>query len=552
MKKNAKVYSYLRFSDPRQAAGSSADRQIQYAARWAAEHQLQLDETLSLRDEGLSAYHQRHVRQGALGAFLAAVEAGQIAEGSVLIVEGLDRLSRAEPIQAQAQLAQIVNAGITVVTASDGKEYNREQLKANPMDLVYSLLVMIRAHEESDTKSKRVRASIIRQIQGWQAGTFRGRIVNGKDPQWLEWDGQAWRLIPERAAAYRIALDMYKAGHGARPVLEHLAAKGMKLVDKGLPHTTNFYRIIRNPALYGTRLMEVDGEEFALEGYYPALITKAEYDEIQTAVGDRLKAGTTPIYQSVITGMKITRCGYCGSALTGQNLTRKKREDGMPHNGHRRLQCVAKGRLDTRACPVLGSCSVVPIENAIMDYCSDQMNLSALLDNSDQTTPIRNELAAARAEIEKLEAQLNKIADTLIESGDAAAPRILVQRMRDTEAQLDKKRSQLASLEHALAQATQRQMQPAQASQWAALVEGVKSLDPDARLMAKKLVADTFDKIIVYTNGLRPVSGRKKADNAPPIDLVLIPKGGAPRTLRINRTTGAWVAGEDATTPPSP
>lgn len=168
---NARVYSYLRFSDPRQATGSSADRQAQYAQRWAAERGLQLDESLSLRDEGLSAYHQQHVKQGALGAFLKAVDEGRIPEGSVLIVEGLDRLSRAEPIQAQAQLAQIINAGITVVTASDGREYNRAGLKAQPMDLVYSLLVMIRAHEESDTKSKRVRAAIRRQCEGWKAGT---------------------------------------------------------------------------------------------------------------------------------------------------------------------------------------------------------------------------------------------------------------------------------------------------------------------------------------------------------------------------------------------
>jgi hypothetical protein len=103
------------------------------------------------------------------GGFLLAVDEGRIPSGSVLIVEGLDRLSRAEPIRAQAQLAQIINAGITVVTASDGREYNREKLKAQPMDLVYSLLVMIRAHEESDTKSKRVKAAIRRQCEGWLA-----------------------------------------------------------------------------------------------------------------------------------------------------------------------------------------------------------------------------------------------------------------------------------------------------------------------------------------------------------------------------------------------
>ncbi|WP_226993543.1 recombinase family protein [Burkholderia plantarii] len=136
MAAKARVYSYLRVSDPKQAASGSIDRQLEYAARWAAERDLSLDASLSLRDEGLSAYHQRHVKQGALGVFLRAVEDGHVPPGSVLIVEGLDRLSRAEPLQAQ--LAQIINAGITVVTASDGREYNRERLKAQPMDLVYT------------------------------------------------------------------------------------------------------------------------------------------------------------------------------------------------------------------------------------------------------------------------------------------------------------------------------------------------------------------------------------------------------------------------------
>jgi hypothetical protein len=47
-----RVYSYLRFSDPRQASGGSADRQIEYAAKWAAARNLKLDSSLSLRDEG--------------------------------------------------------------------------------------------------------------------------------------------------------------------------------------------------------------------------------------------------------------------------------------------------------------------------------------------------------------------------------------------------------------------------------------------------------------------------------------------------------------------
>ena len=57
----ARVYSYIRFSDARQAAGHSSERQGEFAARWAAQHGLQLDDQLTMRDEGLSAYHQRHI-----------------------------------------------------------------------------------------------------------------------------------------------------------------------------------------------------------------------------------------------------------------------------------------------------------------------------------------------------------------------------------------------------------------------------------------------------------------------------------------------------------
>ncbi|NHQ84212.1 recombinase family protein [Chromobacterium vaccinii] len=73
-----KVYSYLRFSDPRQSTGTSIDRQTQYARQWAEKNGLQVDDTLSLRDEGLSAYHQKYIKQGALGTFLEAVKDGLI------------------------------------------------------------------------------------------------------------------------------------------------------------------------------------------------------------------------------------------------------------------------------------------------------------------------------------------------------------------------------------------------------------------------------------------------------------------------------------------
>lgn len=323
----SRVYSYLRFSDSRQAAGSSADRQAEYARRWAAEHGIVLDEALSMRDEGLSAYHQRHVARGALGAFLAAIDAGRIAPGSVLIVEGLDRLSRAEPIQAQAQLAQIITAGISVVTASDGKVYDRERLRQQPMDLVYSLLVMIRAHEESDTKSKRVRAAIRAKCEAWQAGTWRGRIRLGSDPAWLRWTGTAWELIPERAEAVRAAVAMFLRGEGSVRIRRRLDALGLQLTERQTS-ATNLYKVFRLRALVGERAFDVGGEVFTLVDYYPALMDEAAFSELQRALGQRERRIGRSAIAGIVTGLDVLKCGYCGTAVGSQNLVGRAKADG--------------------------------------------------------------------------------------------------------------------------------------------------------------------------------------------------------------------------------
>ena len=520
MNKVRRVYSYLRFSDPKQAEGGSIDRQLEYARRWAAERGLLLDESLSMRDEGLSAYHQRHVTRGALGVFLAAVDEGRVPPGSVLIVEGLDRLSRAEPIQAQAQLAQIINAGITVVTASDGKEYNRARLKEQPMDLVYSLLVMIRAHEESDTKSKRVKAAIRRQCEGWLAGTWRGIIRNGKDPSWVAWDGQAFQLVPERAEAVRSAIGMFTSGYGATAIIDRLRGAGVTVASAA----SHLYKLIRNRALVGERVLTVDGEEFVLPGYYPALMTQDEFVELQRIADVRHRRKGKGEIPGIITGMGICRCGYCGSAMVAQNLmTRRRREDGRPQDGHRRLICVATSH--AQACPVNGSCSVVPIENAIMEWCADAMNLSALMGGGDADAGLRAELASSRARAGEIERQIARVTEAMLVSD--TAPIAFARKARELEQALARENAAIDRLERELA-ARARHQTPGMAEAWAALVDGVKALDYDARMKARQLVADTFERIDVYHSGMVP--GVEKV-----IDVVLHGRGGAVQLLRIKR-----------------
>lgn len=507
---------------------------MQYAQRWAADRGLVLDESLSLRDEGLSAYHQNHVKQGALGTFLRAVDEGRIPDGSVLIVEGLDRLSRAEPIQAQAQMAQIINAGITVVTASDGREYNRAGLKAQPMDLVYSLLVMIRAHEESDTKSKRVKAAIRRQCEGWVAGTYRGLIRNGKDPQWLRWDGQAWYLIPERVEAVRYALELYQQGEGATRAVRKLAERGYVLSDWGIAGQ-QIYRLVKLPALRGAKRISVDGEDYLLEGYYPPVLTDAEYEALQAATETRHgRRGASDIV-GLVTGIGITWCGYCGTAVVAQNFVGRARADGTLADGHRRLNCTSYSNgLGCKS----ASCSVVPVEKAVLSYCSDQMNLARLLEPADDGRQLRQRLQACRRKQADVDRQLQRVTEALLADDQGAAPLAFVRKARELESTLQQLTAEAEQLEREQAAVGQVQT-PAGAELWRKLAVEAQDIYSPAREQLRQLVLDTFSRITVYMRGVVPDPDSRV------IHLVLVSRAGQRVALDVDRRSGAWKAGRD-------
>ncbi|THJ30311.1 recombinase family protein [Lampropedia aestuarii] len=533
------VYSYLRFSDPKQSAGGSVDRQLAYASRWAAEHGLELDTKLDLRDEGLSAYHQKHITSGALGAFLRAVEDGLVPDGSVLIVEGLDRLSRAEPIQAQAQLAQIVNAGITVVTASDGKSYSRQRLKDNPMDLVYSLLVMIRAHEESDTKSKRVKASIRRLCEKWIDGSYRGAVQQGRDPSWLDQAEAGWTINEEAAASVRRVIELYKAGFGAKRIVQALDAEGLRMYTQAKANqTTQIYRLIKLPQLAGHKPVSVDGEEFLLRDYYPALIDDAAWDELQrvsSQQGRRRVKGDLP---HVITGIGITFCGYCGRPMAGQNLMTKPRlPDGRVRDGYRRLLCASAAAYGG-GCAVPGSTSVAPVERAIMDYCSDIINLQSLY-GADRSAAPRKRAQQARKAVDTIKKQLDKITEAMLASEDEGTPLVFARKAREIEACLQAAEREAEEAERELASTSRKDLSN-ENEEWLRLAIGVENQEVEARLQARQLVADTFERIEVWHHGMEPDPDASERDYC--IDLLLMAKGGQARTLRIDRA-GNWIAG---------
>lgn len=290
-----KAYSYIRFSTPEQALGDSLRRQIAGAEAWCKQEGLNLDQ--SLRDEGVSGFRRRNATVGALSTFLKAINERLIESGSVLIVESLDRLSRAEPLDALDLLRDIIKAGVEVVTLQDRQRYTSASMREiGP--LLQALVIMSRAHEESHVKSQRLAATW--QNKRAEAGNGHGRPMTRQIPAWLridgavaingrnDWTNARFALIPERAKIVRRIFEMRAEGWGRMRIASDLNKRGVepwgrgKRRSRGGWHPSYIKKILGSRAVIGEyqphRLADGRGSKRVAVGeplpnYFPAVIT---------------------------------------------------------------------------------------------------------------------------------------------------------------------------------------------------------------------------------------------------------------------------------------
>jgi DNA invertase Pin-like site-specific DNA recombinase len=311
-----KVISYLRFSRPEQMLGDSTRRQLEASIKWAADRGLTIDESLS--DKGISAFRGKHAAVGALSEFLRLVNEKQVPTGSILLVESLDRLSRQELIQALQQFLAVINAGITIVTLCDGFEYSAKD--CNLQSLMYSLMVMSRAHEESAIKSQRCAAA-----WGNKKKHAATKPLTAKLPGWLKM--QAGRIVVDEPFAavvrrmFALAIEGYGSGTMVKKLNgEKVAGRLVKHFPKGyIQHTLNNRAVLGEyqPCKYVEsektyRVREPVGDPVI--GYYPPIIDEQTYYAAQHARKSRLRdRGPNTHIVNVLKGLVFD--AHDGSAL---------------------------------------------------------------------------------------------------------------------------------------------------------------------------------------------------------------------------------------------
>jgi len=215
-------YLYIRFSSTKQERGDSKERQLTDCMRHIERNDWTLVEK-PLEDLGVSAWKGDHLATGELGIFANRVRAGEIPEGSILVVEALDRLSRLKPRTTQRWLEEMTDHGLRIATVKDGRIYDRDSLEKNQFEIIEILMHARMAHLHSENISDKLQKSWVRRRA---AAADTGRVMSAHLPGWLtvEGEGEGRRIVPHeyRAGVVREIYQMAADGAGLRRIASTL------------------------------------------------------------------------------------------------------------------------------------------------------------------------------------------------------------------------------------------------------------------------------------------------------------------------------------------
>lgn len=346
------AYSYIRFSSPKQMHGASYVRQMEECQKYCVKHGLQLatDLQYTFFDKGVSGFKGDHVgEKGKLAEFLRYVEDGTIPAGSTLVIESLDRLSREQVDIALTRFLGLLRSGINIVTLIDERLY-KPGTKLE--ELMYSIIVMSRANEESATKSKRVRDAISRKhTKARENGTPMGRAI----PLWLilSSDSKQFVVNEERADVVRRIFDMAVNGYGRTATAKALNADGVASFKGTTWGTSSIEKVLNNRAVLGEyqpMSVQVDASNIrqpsgpAIIGYYPEIVSESMFYLAKSAIEVRKVSGASKQSKDFNVWQGIAKCLMCGTAM---HLVDK----GSGPKGRKYLHCfkARKGLCEAKA-----------------------------------------------------------------------------------------------------------------------------------------------------------------------------------------------------------
>ncbi|EIE9665548.1 recombinase family protein [Vibrio cholerae] len=545
------IYSYSRISSKKQQRGRGLEIQRERESIERLKQEFGLQESpIVLSDSGKSAFHGLHVKDGKLGWFLKAVENGDVAPGSILVVQGFDRFSREDIISATNQLTNITARGVMIYSAmeqihlghpDDGNQTRADKLKE-------AMGAFTRAYSESQAKSYRVNeltelaiAEFKQGVRDEKNGRVKAIKVVGNDVWWIDnSDG----TIRKRDGYFQLAKEIIERRTRGESV--HKLCQWLNDIDRPgyLPCPTNrsdkrgakgrwareiVHRMSepRRSKVEGSSVTArpILGEKLirdeVLVGYYPALVTEEQYYALMDTVKNRARPKRHDCRgESLLSGINVY-CAHCNSRVT------RTMETGG----------ILNYRCGHSTCDSHWSKRGELLESALLKTCIDKVWRPERKKNYlDPCRVIEGELAIVNEKIKELERDLS----------EEGYSKVLARAVRDLEAKEQTLRGKLEEAK-TLNAVTLRSQPTELAERWKQVTDDTLDMNND---LGRRNVRELIYQSCEYIKIGRPSVDAVCDDDLPEkrrfiLDIDIKFKDGVHRFIRLGAKSIIHVSGTD-------
>lgn len=426
--KSVIVYSYIRMSTKAQSLDGkdSFRRQSQLASDFCKEKGYTLDKSLDLHDIGRSGFKGDNIHRGRLGVFLKMVEDGKIPKGSILAIESFDRLSRQAISKTLSVMLDIVNAGVEIVTLNDGRRWNTETID-NVGDLMFSIIIMSRANEESVQKGKRIKAAWV----GKRKAMSEGKQVRYRLPFWLQHQEGKTTVVAEKAEVVRRIFKLATTGNGLNTIVNRLNGDKVPTLGRNAKNgwaVSSVNWILKNETVIGTNCIV----EPHIPKFYPSVVSESDFYKAQTLMAQRNKftGNRSKARENVFSGLLF--CKACGAKIHTHNRSKKTPIIFVCSNGKKnRCECKWSGIQQGF------------FEQVFFDEFFDEGVLAAVFQNDSTKDNTADKISIIQGKLNQNRKGIEKLTDLILAND---SPEALVKRLKEMEAENIKLEAQITNL----------------------------------------------------------------------------------------------------------
>ena len=254
--------------------------------------------------------------KGTLGAFVKKVKRGEIAKGSVLILERLDRFSRNYFDIVFPVWLELLQSGLEIFSCVTRTHYTLQTIRDNPMLAGMALMELANANEYSRGMGKRIanafdiRISLCKQGQKMNLG--------GWVPKWFDFIGEAKKAGEYRSNKHfrtiqRICNE-YIAGRSMYQIARGLIADNTPTVMGGKWAQGTIANLLRHRTLLGT----LEHKGLTIRNFFPPVLSKPEWDKLQAKLNENKARKGGGAGSDIVANLFRNRCkcATCGATIT--------------------------------------------------------------------------------------------------------------------------------------------------------------------------------------------------------------------------------------------